>query len=186
MTKIIKAAALVTGLFLSAHVAAVPVQWTSGVGANGHWYEFVTGAYDNAGAHADAATKNHLGLTGYLATISSAEENSFVTGLNTVLAWISGSDATTEGTFVFTSGPEIGAAMTYFNWASSEPNNSGNEDAIHMNLHGPGLWNDFPAHGAHGYLVEYSASAAVSEPTTFLLYGLGLIALGLRRQRKLG
>lgn len=93
-------------------------------------------------AVADAAAKaaTQFGLTGYLANISSKEENDFVSaklaGAQNV--WIGGGDATTEGTWVYTDGPDKdkqfwsgnctavdGAAVAgaFAQWAPGEPNN---------------------------------------------------------------
>lgn len=120
--------------------------------ANQHFYEVVrfpaltsltasqyaTRNYSVAETAAKAATQ--FGLTGYLANISSKEENDFVSaklaGAQNV--WIGGSDATTEGTWIYTDGPDKdkqfwsgncttvdGAAVAgaFAQWAPGEPNN---------------------------------------------------------------
>lgn len=53
-----------------------PVQWSE----NGHYYEVIHEIMDWNQARAAAASRTHLGLTGHLLTVTSAEENSFVTG----------------------------------------------------------------------------------------------------------
>lgn len=94
----------------------------------------------HAVAAAAAKTTTWAGITGYLANITTPEENEFVEraigGARNV--WIGGSDETTEGTWVFTDGPEKGTrfwsgnctsvdgtAVTgaFTKWATGEPNN---------------------------------------------------------------
>lgn len=95
--------------------------------ANQHFYEYVkypegTSVADKATdkAHAAAKASTQFGLTGYLANITSAAENDFVStkleGAKDV--WIGGSDETTEGTWVFTDGPEKG--KNFWNGCSAE------------------------------------------------------------------
>src|ERR1043166_7346297 len=56
---------------------AAPVQWTTGPGANGHFYE----AFASTGISWEDAQAAALSLGGYLATLTSAEENEFVFNL---------------------------------------------------------------------------------------------------------
>ena len=57
---------------------AVPIQWTVESGGNGHWYEFRS--VDLYGPHHwEAARIEAEAAGGYLATITSAAENSFFT-----------------------------------------------------------------------------------------------------------
>lgn len=58
---------------------AAPVQWTVAQGGNGHWYQYVATPdlnWDQAKAAAEASSWQ--GLQGYLATITSAEENAWI------------------------------------------------------------------------------------------------------------
>ena len=114
---------------------------------NGHYYEvayFTSGkTWDQAKAFAE--TQTLYGMQGYLATITSADENAFILSKLPSDAWIGGSDADVEGTWKWVTGPETGQTMTYTNWNSGEPNNSGsNEDAAEFYATGsnPGKWND--------------------------------------------
>ena len=92
----------------------------------GHYYEFVTATVSWTAAKAAAANKRFNGLTGYLATITSAEENAFIvekTGGSA--AWVGGSDefsqinaatgettyanqTASEGKWYWVTGPEAG------------------------------------------------------------------------------
>jgi Lectin C-type domain/PEP-CTERM motif len=177
---------------LSSPVAAVPVQWTIASGGNDHWYDFVATnlTWDDAFAAANATTFN--GLQGYLATVTSALENDFVS--NTVaggtLAWLGASDAGDENNFTWRNGPEIGQLLTFTNWNPGEPNNCcGGENYLHTNFSVLGGWNDHGGPGnagqVNGFLIEFSdAVIAVPEPATTLLLFAGMATgIALRRKR---
>lgn len=163
--------------------AAAPVQWS----VNGHFYEVVTTNAQStfAGALAAAAASTHAGLTGYLATITSADEQAFLNTLNSSTAWLGGSDAGSEGTWTWVTGPEAGEAFAYTNWAGGEPNDYGStgEDALLGWWHGD-QWNDiYDGYSSYAYVVEYSP-AAVPVPAAGILLVGALGALGALRRRK--
>jgi len=117
---------------------------------NGHYYrvvgnddDAVTWANARTGAKSDAQKFN--GLTGYLVTITSEQENTWVKEKISANAWTGGSDSETEKTWKWMDGPEAGQTYTcqvatvgttggtgatisgcseqsYLNWASGEPN----------------------------------------------------------------
>lgn len=187
MRKLILAAA-VACTAVSANAA--PTLW----GGNGHYYEYIGGGFSWQDARAAASASSFGGQQGYLVTITSAEENTFLAGLTSSIAWTGGSDEGTEGTWLWMDGPEAGTAFwingvtqTYSNWNNGEPNNAGNEDYLHFNFGGSGGWNDvYPTYGS-GYIVEYGGlSMGVPEPSTWALLILGFGAVGgaLRRSRK--
>ncbi len=146
---------------------------------NKHFYEYVPylGITWTA-AKAAAETRTHHGLQGYLATLTAADEAQLAGAQAPGAGWIGGSDAATEGTWKWVTGPEngmtfwIGAsngyapngAFTFWN-SPQEPNNSGDEDYAHITAPGiglPGSWNDLPdagrptgAYQPKGYIVEY-------------------------------
>ena len=129
------------------------VQWTEGKGGNGHWYAIIPAAQYWDDARLDAMALYVEGQPGYLATITSAEENNFV--LNTVMAgldnpctydacWLGGYDASYLAWEWNT-----GEVWDYLNWADGEPNNQGIETALVVlgpgvdPYHGdPGQWNN--------------------------------------------
>jgi len=137
---------------------ALLAQWTTGAGANNHYYGFVTGADIGSAipsygaASASAAAFTHLGETGYVATITSQEEQDFiVANLNPggAFAWIGASDAAVEGQWQWIEGPEAGqlfppSAAGFASWAPGEPNNFGVEDYAIAFWDGAGNWNDVP------------------------------------------
>jgi hypothetical protein len=190
MKKTLTALTLAIGAIGSSQAA--PVQWTVGSGGNGHWYEFFATAVDWNTARADALSRG-----GYLATITSAAENSFaaVSAAGGALAWIGGTDAAVEGEWKWADGPEAGVqfwqggpsgtALGYTNWNGGEPNNCcGGENYLQLNWATTGGWNDHGGPGnasqLNGYLVEYN----VPEPMTLAMVMSGLLAAVLTRRRR--
>lgn len=172
----------VAGLAVSAAANAAPVQWT-GTGSNGHWYEFVntSASWTDANAAANAATyfdgSNTLG--GYLATITSSNENSFL-GTLAGDGWIGLTDEASEGSFLWAGGPEAGT-LTFTSWSGGEPNDFFGEDYVQYS---GGNWNDLPNGSNRGYFVEYSEAQDVPEPAMLGLFGLGAIGIAASRRRK--
>ena len=121
---------------------------------NGHYYIKSPSTNYWTQSRDAAAASSYFGLQGYLATITSASENSFVSVLLNSDTWIGGSDnynyinqalgytlyanqAASEGKFYWVTGPEKGTQLTtanggsagwlstvYNNWDAPEPNNS--------------------------------------------------------------
>lgn len=132
--------------------------------ANGHWYTSVTstsGSWDEAKLAAAAKTLPNTTGRGYLATITSAEENTFVNDSFSNTALLGGSDATTEGEWYWMDGPEAGTKFfsngaavdgVFSKFGQDEPNNSGGvEDYLH--LWGGDTWNDIT--GNSSSIVEF-------------------------------
>ncbi len=173
-----------------ASLGATPIQWPVAAGGNDHYYELVdTGnfvSWLDAQALAQAAG-------GYLATITSSAENTFLTDLTAgTEAYIGASDALTEGVFTWVTGELFG----FTNWAFQEPNDDMapasplGEDYTVINPpapgNAPGTWNDVPDQSFRvmAYVVEYD-TAPVPEPSTLLLLGGGALALfGAQRLRR--
>ncbi|HEY9751803.1 MAG TPA: lectin-like protein, partial [Coleofasciculaceae cyanobacterium] len=98
------------------------VQWDSSVAVifgNNHFYEFVPGSFTWDQAKADAETRSYQGQSGYLATITSAEESAFINNLlGNNNAWIGLSDAAEEGDWEWVTGE----TSTFTNWATNSTN----------------------------------------------------------------
>jgi hypothetical protein len=170
---------------------ATPVQFAG----NNNWYELISApntTWTQANDLANISIFN--GITGHLATITSVEENTFIfagLGVGNSPIWLGG--------FQDSSAPEpigewqwvTGESWSYSNWAPGEPNNlsGGGEDALAFAFFkADGTWNDAPitytGYSQGGYVVEYESSP-VPEPTTMLLFGVGLAGLfGVARRNK--
>lgn len=76
---------------------------------NGHYYEYVeANEISWTDAKAGAEAKTHFGQQGYLATISSPEENQFITDKLQGDGWIGASDAEENTKWKWVTGPESG------------------------------------------------------------------------------
>ncbi len=156
----------------------------------GHWYQYVDEVVSWQNAFDAAAASSYMGAQGYLATVTSAGEDEFLYSILSEFqgagAWLGGSDADSEGTWVWMNGPEQGQSFTYENWydPTGEPNDLNGEDYLQMTQRGWGSWNDLGGNddwSLSGYFVEYSK---VPEPGTLALLGLGLLGVGVARRRK--
>ncbi len=151
--------------------------WPALTGGNDHYYESVAVP---AGITWDAASAAATNRGGYLATITSAEENEIVFELikRRPEIWAPMTTGHSWGPWIGGVQPPgsiepgggwtwiTGEPFTYTHWRTNEPNNaSPGEDRIHMiswhSLVGD-LWNDLP-HGNNtpvGYVVEYEQNIA--------------------------
>jgi len=92
------------------------IYWNLGVNVKyfsgtGHYYLWVSTAgrpsLSWTSARADCSSRNHLGLTGYLATLTSSSEFSFILQLSgNAAGWIGASDSTSANTWRWLTGPE--------------------------------------------------------------------------------
>ena len=136
--------------------------------SNGHFYRPIsTGAFYTS-AKAAAAATSFKGQTGYLVTITSADEDAFIyNNVPQSQIWFALSDAAQEGYWRIDAGPENGTliktangqyagniAGQYNNWAGGEPNNSGGEHYAVTKWNGS-QWNDLPNNFSCPYVIEY-------------------------------
>ena len=158
---------------------------------NGHWYQYVQ-SYGSWSQARDAAALSQLGdLDGYLVTITSADEQAFINTAfaNLYYTWIGASDAATQGSWTWVTGPEAGLVFTiegasatgaYNNWQSGQPGNSGpsaNSGAM-LGYYSNNGWYAFDGayNYASGYIVEYGApgdSTSLQLPGDLLDGGAG-------------
>jgi hypothetical protein len=159
---------IISCVALISNVSADPVQWTIESGGNGHWYEVIQGDYTWHDSLEDASSRSWMEFTGYLATITSAEEGSWVwLLLSPDMCWLggfqpSGSVEPAGGWSWITGEP-----WNYENWAVGEPNNyhGGVENYLVYHNNADGTWNDRTDYDTQplGYLVEYGVEAVGSE-----------------------
>lgn len=142
---------------------------------NGHVYQYVNNSLTWYAARDAAAASTYDGIPGYLATITSSDENQFIKDRLNGDAWLGGSDDDQyagEGHWDWIAGPEAGTNIyngqgsggagdgvtvggQYTNWASGEPNQAGDEDCMETYL-SSGTWNDLPCTATvNGYVIEY-------------------------------
>jgi hypothetical protein len=137
-------------------------------GVNGHFYRPITTGATYTNARAASLLTTFKGQTGYLVTITSADEDAFI--FNNVPQsniWFALTDEVEEARWTIDAGPEKGTLIKinngqlngnipgqYNNWAPGEPNNSGNEDYAVTKWNGS-QWNDLPNHFSNPYVIEY-------------------------------
>ncbi len=166
---------------------ATPVEWPIASGGNGHLYEAVYSGgstWEDAQIAAEAAG-------GYLATITSAEENAFVFSLvhgkpeywnGTSGPWLGGfqppGSPEPAGNWIWITGEPFG----YTNWYPGEPTNGenqwGGEDGLIFLEHTP-MWADV---GRLDYFSFVSYVVEIPEPGTVLLLATGCV-FALRRRK---
>lgn len=143
---------------------------------NGHIYEVVNAGDTITATDAKAAADARFigDVPGYLATITSPEENDYIVSqLQGSSVWFGASDADVEGDWRWIDGPETGQQFwtglafefggqpfgeMYSNWSFLEPNQAGDEDCGQF-YPGNGKWNDLSCSTGNvsSYVVEYGA-----------------------------
>lgn len=170
--------------------------------ANGHYYARYSDRTTWQEGKAVAESFTYRGFQGHLATITTQEEEAFLTQeyFMGFTLWLGGSDSEVEGEWRWVVGPEAGelfwqggvdgTAVAYADWQPQQPNNNrvfGEEGQDHLTLNWFDVWgwndrldDDFSV-GASP-LIEFS----VPEPSTYALGAIGLIATaeGFRRRKR--
>jgi hypothetical protein len=136
--------------------------------SNGHFYRPISNGATYTNARAAALATTFKGQSGYLVTITSADEDAFIfANVPQSQIWFALTDEAVEGQWRIDAGPEAGTliktsngqfagniAGQYNNWAGGEPNNSGNEDYAVTKWNGS-QWNDLPNNFSCPYVIEY-------------------------------
>lgn len=164
--------------------------------ATGHYYEFVSAANISwTAARTAAAARTYQDMRGYLATVSSQDEQSFLNGRMAGQYWLGASDADVEGEWRWQTGPEagtlmwqgdalMGTAVGFSNWSPGEPNDYSNQwrpqgEDYAMMYGQSGQWNDIDATGTSssiaGYVVEYGGL----ESCQYVNYAAGSLTINV-------
>jgi hypothetical protein len=158
-------------LFLLLSAASSPLSGQTSLSpvynpSNGHWYQAVwlAGAPNWYEARAAAQSLTYNGTPGHLATVSSPEENAFITGAVLPLQrplnnwWLGGYQDRSAPDYREPGGAwrwVTGEPWLFSGWSGGEPNNvNGGENALE--IRGDGTWNDVPEFsGINAFVVEY-------------------------------
>jgi hypothetical protein len=197
---------LLVALAWSSSAWATPIEWTVTSGGNGHWYEAID--LGTAISWTDAQTLAE-DAGGYLATITSAEEDAWVSanllplvtgtgGENRLGPWIGGYQDTSSPSYTEPAGGwtwVTGEPWDYTAWGVfgdgefTEPGNGavGGEPEDYLQYYLPGLspwvgWNDMGIESYHDPVNSYIIEV-VPEPSTALLLGMGMVGLAGQRKR---
>ena len=137
--------------------------------SNGHFYRPISTGATYTNARTLSSQQTFKGQTGYLVTITSADEDAFIfSNVPQSNIWFALTDEVTEAQWKIDAGPEAGTLIKtsngqtagniqgqYNNWAPGEPNNSGNEDYAVTKWGGGSQWNDLPNSFSCAYVIEF-------------------------------
>jgi hypothetical protein len=158
--------------FLCLSAEAQWIRWDLSAGGNGHWYKAVPGT---SGLTWSIASQSAHDEGGYLATITSAEENNFVFSLVDFPQFWNGDNGSGPalGGLQQDGAPEpaggwywaSGEPWTYSNWVTGQPDNNGNpplsnEDRLEFYSGSSAIrtatWNDINRDNTNlgGYVIE--------------------------------
>lgn len=138
-------------------------------GVNGHFYKPVTTGTYYKTARANALATTFKGQTGYLVTITSADEDAFIqANVPATNIWFAATDEVIDGTWVIDAGPEKGTIMktsngptagnvagVYNNWAAGEPNGYNHGEDYAVTKWNGNKWNDLYNQWNNPYVIEY-------------------------------
>lgn len=184
---------------------SAPVQWNTGLDANGHWYELVNnhGILDWNTANSYASASEYDGTSGYLGTFTSEAEATWVYDTliapllsypYSIITWLGGYRTSTDPEWKWVTGEE----WTYDIWYPGEPNNTSasvdcvmltNVSTAAFNIHTGAQLADAPWNWSQGslypgyYLVEYDG-VVVPEPTTIMLLLSAICGIYARKSSK--
>ena len=156
-------------------------EWSWG----GHHYELFPQRNSISFAKEFASSRSHNGVPGYIAIVSSAEEQRVITDMMSKFdiesVWLDGSDEETEGTWKWMSGDHANTQFfpskegVFSSWNKGEPNDANDEDCVLL-LKGKverGVtqygWNDVSCTDeVSALLIEYGVTPHDSSPFEFI------------------
>ncbi len=178
---------------LTAAGLSVPVEWSLSAGGNGHFYEAVISPTAITWLDAFVEAENR---GGYLATITSPQENLFVFSLISDNAfWFYDSSGYYSGPLIGGFQPEgseepaggwgwiTGEDFVYAAWGTEQPNNhGGNQNVIqywNIAFTTSPTWQDVNINAIeYSYVIEY-----IPEPAAITLLTLGGMSFIIRRKQ---
>ena len=158
---------------------------------NGHFYRVIDSAANWNAAKSAAEASTYGGVSGYLATVTSAAEKAYLQNRMSDGVWTGGSDTALEGDWRWLGGPENNTAFwsggtggsavggAYTNWQGGQPDNfSGNENCLEMRLNSSNSWNDENCSSSRRYIIEYGTDGALPSLDTAQVSATSLAASG--------
>jgi hypothetical protein len=156
---------------------------------NGHFYQPVTTGTTYTAARAASLTTTFKGQQGYLVTITSADEDAFISAnVPQSNIWFAATDEVIEGRWVIDAGPEKGTVMktqngqlagnvpgVYNNWASGEPNGVNGSENYAVTKWNGNQWNDLSNNHFNPYVIEYGTWTNPSAQTFTNFYSANVI-----------
>ena len=156
---------------------------------NGHFYKPVTTGATYTAARAAALLTTFKGQTGYLVTITSSSEDSFIqANVPQTNIWFAATDEVIDGRWVIDAGPEKGTVMktsngqlagniagVYNNWAAGEPNGSNHTEDYAVTKWNGNQWNDLSNNWSNAYVIEYGTWTNPSAQTFTDFYSANVI-----------
>ena len=123
----------------------------------GRAYAIVTGEHSYSTALSRASQMRYRGLAGHLATITSEREYNFLYWtMNARDVWIALSDASSDGVWKHTAGPDNGKPALSSNftlWAFGQPNGGTRESCAFVDS--GGYADDTCSYRSYGYIIEF-------------------------------
>jgi len=141
-------------------------------GTNGHFYRPITATNERT-TYTNARSRSLLttfkGQTGYLVTITSADEDAFIfANVPATNIWFAATDEVIDGRWIIDAGPEKGTVMktqngqlngnipgVYNNWAAGEPNGANGSENYAVTKWNGNQWNDLSNNWNNAYVIEY-------------------------------
>jgi hypothetical protein len=156
---------------------------------NGHFYKPITPGDTYTGARAASLLTTFKGQTGYLVTITSANEDAFIqANVPQTNIWFAATDEVTEGRWVIDAGPEKGTVMktqngqtagnitgVYNNWAPGEPNGVNGSENYAVTKWNGNQWNDLSNNWTNPYVIEYGTWTNPNSQTFTNFYSANVI-----------
>jgi len=104
----------------------------------------------------------------HLATINSAEEQTFIRAQMGSTSWVGYNDIGSEGSWTW-----VGGSSTYTLWCGGEPNGGTNENCAYVSTNSNGCWVDAACTNGYRYVCEADVGCPVQWGFTDAQYGAG-------------